>query len=407
MPFPIVVHGWGDPKLAYDYVTILFPVDLALAGLIIVGIGPLVARIRRRTVGLGAGLWTAFTVVMTVAWFFHPSGRGLHRTFELWGVAVLADTLTDAAISGFGALVVGAVAFVAVLESAWATVQQVTRSGLGLTRLGEDPHPFYPFAPSVWAPMGSMVHPYVLAGLALVGGGTAAWWGVTTGRLRWLVVAAIAVAPVGFTFSRAGLLSLGMLAGGFAVAALRPGVRRRPCAIAALLLCVGFAVPAAVWNSGWRIRADQTTSATSADAVTTDRGSLMRQGWETLAAHPLTGVGPGRYVIALEARAASTRPRHTSVFKPVHNVVLLVGAEGGVVALFVMAALYLGVGWRSLRAGALASGIYLAYLPFTMLDHFPYSFPQGLVITGVWLAVLDWLWWVRRGSARTDEAAVR
>src|SRR6516225_4236071 len=121
MPFPIVVHGWGDPTLAYDYVTILFPVDVALAGLLVVGIGPLVGRIRRRAIGLGAGLWTAFAVVMTVTWFFHPSARGLHRTFELWGVAVLADALTDAATSGYGSLVVGAVAFVALLESVWAT----------------------------------------------------------------------------------------------------------------------------------------------------------------------------------------------------------------------------------------------------------------------------------------------
>jgi len=407
MPFPIVVHGWGDPTLAYDYVTILFPVDVALAGLLVVGIGPLVGRIRRRAIGLGAGLWTAFAVVMTVTWFFHASARGLHRTFELWGVAVLADALTDAATSGYGSLVVGAVTFVAVLESVWAIVQQITRSGLGLTRLGEDPHPFYPFTPSVWAPMGSMVHPYVLAGLALVGGGTAAWWGVRTGRLHWLVLAAIAVVPVGFTFSRAGLLSLGLLAGGFALGALPPGERRRPCALAALLLCVGFVVPAAVWSSGWRIRADQTSSATSADAVTTDRGALIRQGWDTLTAHPLTGVGPGRYVIALEARATSARARKTGVVKPVHNVVLLVGAEGGVLALLVMAALYVGVGWRSLRAGVLALGIYLAYLPFSMLDHFPYSFPQGLLVTGVWLAVLDWLWRVRRDPTRAGEAAAQ
>ena len=95
-------------------------------------------------------------------------------------------------------------------------------------------------------------------------GGTAAWWGVTTGRRRWLVVAAVAVAPVGFTFSRDGLLSLGLLAAGFAVGALRPGVRRGPSAIAAVLLCVGFAVPAAVWSSGWLFRANQTTSATTA-----------------------------------------------------------------------------------------------------------------------------------------------
>jgi O-antigen ligase len=396
MPFPIVIHGWGDPKAAYDYVTVLFPVDLALAGLIVAGIGPLLGRIRRGTVGLGAGLFTALTLVMTAAWFFHPSARGLHTTMELWGVAVLADTLAEAAINGFGALLVGTVAFVAVLEAAWSAVQQITRSGLGLTQLGEDPHPFYPFSHAVWAPMGSMVHPYVLAGLALVGGGAAAWWGVTTGRRRWLVVAAVAVAPVGFTFSRAGLLSLGLLAAGFAVGALRPGVRRGPSALAAVLLCAGFAVPAAVWSSGWVFRANQTTSATTADALTTDRGALLRQGLDTIAAEPLTGVGPGRYVIALRARTAARRQSIHGVFKPVHNVVLLVGGEGGVVALLVMAALYLGVGWRSFRAGPLAFGVYLAYIPFSMLDHFPYSFPQGLVITGVWLAVLDWLWWVRR-----------
>ncbi|MFI5042526.1 MAG: O-antigen ligase family protein [Acidimicrobiales bacterium] len=390
MAFPLVLRGFGDPKLSFDYVTIIFPVDIALALLLLTGAVPVARRILARTAGPGTTLWALLALVMSLAWVFHPSTRGVHTVFELWGTAVLAGTLAEALATGFADLVFGTIAAVAVLESAWATVQLVTGASLGLQALGEDVDPFLRFSSAAAAPMGSTVHIYVLAGFALVAAGALAWRATTSARpLGWLIAAGLAVMPVGFTYSRAGLAGFILLVAGFAIEALRRRAGGRRAAAAVLALCLGAGVPAAVWSAGWTNRADQTTSARNGAQLTTERTRLIHEAAAQISAHPATGVGPGRYVIALKDRYKVETDPVVKIFKPVHNLVLLAGAEGGILALIVMATLFVALAWRSLAAGPIAAGIYLAYLPFCMLDHFPYSFPQGLVVTAIWLGVLD------------------
>ena len=96
-------------------------------------------------------------------------------------------------------------------------------------------------------------------------------------------------------------------------------------------------------------------------------------------------------MIALKQRFRVESDRSVGIFKPVHDVPLLVTAEGGLAAGLVIAMLIVGLAWRSLRAGPVALALYVCLVPYLLLDHFDYSFPQGLVITGVWLAVLDGL----------------
>jgi hypothetical protein len=396
MPFPLVVRGWGNPKLAYDYLTIVFPVDIAFAALLVTGARPFAERLRSRRAGMGTTVWAALAAVMSLAWLAHPSSRGFHTVFELWAVAVLADTVAETVERGAGMFISAVFGGIAVVETLWSAAQLVTGGSLGLTALGEDAHPLLRFSHQTQAPMGSMVHPYVLAGLALVGSGLLVWQGLSSRRPAvWFAGAAVAIAPVGFTFSRAGALGALLLVGGIALAGRRLACRRL-VAGAVLALALGVAVPAAVWAPGWHLRAENTTSASSASSLTTDRATLVHQSVSLLRREPITGVGPGRYVPAL---TTADHLRLGSLVKPVHNLPLLIGAEGGSVALVLALLLFAAVGWRALRAGAVATAIYLAYIPFSMLDHFPYSFPQGLVITAVWLGVLDALS-ARRGRAR-------
>src|SRR5581483_11693448 len=350
MPFPLVVRGWGNPKLAYDYLTIVFPVDIAFAALLVTGARPFIERLRTRRAGIGTVVWVALAVVMSMAWLAHPSARGGHTVFELWAVAVLADTVAETVERRGGTLMVAAFGGIAIVETLWSGAQLVSGGALGLSALGEDAHPLLRFSHQTQAPMGSMVHPYVLAGLALVGSGLLAWQGLSSRRpLVWFAGAAVAIAPVGFTFSRAGAAGALLLIGGF-----------------------GVAGPAAVWSAGWHLRASDTTSASSAASLTTDRATLVHQSFSLLRREPVTGVGPGRYVPAL---TTADHFRLGSLVKPVHNLPLLIGGEGGAVALALAVLLFAAVGWRALRAGAVATAIYLAYIPFSMLDHFPYTFP--------------------------------
>jgi O-antigen ligase len=105
--------------------------------------------------------------------------------------------------------------------------------------------------------------------------------------------------------------------------------------------------------------------------------------------HPVLGVGPGRYILALAQQAKVETDRTVGVFKPVHNLPLLAAAEGGILAGLAMVAFLLVLGWRALRTGLPTLAVYLALLPFLMLDHFAYTLPQGLVVLGFWVGFLD------------------
>ncbi len=103
------------------------------------------------------------------------------------------------------------------------------------------------------------------------------------------------------------------------------------------------------------------------------------------------GVGPGRYVIALTEKYGQEPNPRVGFFKPVHNLPLLAAAEGGVPAGLLMTALLLAAAWRAFAGGRAGLAIYAAYLPFVVLDHFPYSFPMGMILTGVWLGAIELL----------------
>ena len=70
---------------------------------------------------------------------------------------------------------------------------------------------------------------------------------------------------------------------------------------------------------------------------------------------------------------------------------LLVAAEGGIPAGVLTTALLLAAGWRAYVGGRAGLALYGAYLPFVVLDHFPYSVPLGLIVTGIWLGVIELL----------------
>jgi len=387
MPFPVILFDFTPSVDRYDTAVILFPLEIALAVLIAVSAGDVVRSLRTRCSGVGAAGWLLLSAVISIAFAAHPSGRGMVVLLHLWGAGVIAASVPRLS-PVHRRLVAGVVGAVAVLETIWALAQGVTSGGLGLEALGESPYPLYPFG-RVLAPQGSMVHIYVLAGLGLVAAGVLACQAVSSSRpVPWAAAAGVSVAPVGVTYSRAGAVGLALLGGAVLAAAIRAD-RRRAALMIAAALALGSGIPALVWSSGWQSRVQQSVGHDRAEGVATDRGTLQREAVGLIEDHPLTGAGPGRYYVALQAKEKVERNRRVRIFKPVHDLPLLAGAEGGVGALLVMAGLLVAVGWRALRSGPVATGLYLAYLPFCLVDHFPYSFPQGVVLTGLWLGFLD------------------
>ena len=395
--FPIAVAQPGRGPGGYDFQAVVFPSDIPLVLLIVLMVPVIAGRIRERRFPAIAWALLALLTWMVVSYAVHPSTRGVADLIRLAGLLAMVVAIADLKEMSERAVVLASVGALAVFETGVAIAELVKGGHIGLGPLGEFSKPMWKFGAGL-APQGTMVHPYVLAGLALVAGFVfAAAYTAAPARIL-VATAAVAIVPVGFTYGRAALLGYVI---GLAVLASAVFVRDKrsrfvPVVIA---LAVGAAVPAFIWSDGWISRTSQTVTATNAGSLSTDRGWLIHEADGLIVDHPLFGVGPGWYVIALKEKFGTEPNRSVGIFKPVHNLPLLLTAEGGIPAGLAMTALLILAGWRSVVGGRAAIALYLAYLPFTQLDHFAYSFPQGLVITAVWLGGIE----VLASLARSDD----
>lgn len=378
--FPVVlVELERDPL--YHYSVQLVLADLAFGVVAVIGMPAVVGHALHGSLTgrLAAGMLALTVVALAV----HPSLTGLQTVLRLAAAFALAALVVDAR-DDLRLLVAGAAGVTAMTQTALAVVQDVRRAPIGLPAIGEFADPLLAVGDSV-APRGTMTHPYVLAGLCLVTGALLVARALVARDPRpWLIAAALVMVPVGLTYSRTSVVALGLGCLVLAPMALR-GSRRHRFAIAALL--IGAGVPALVASDGWTARAE-----------TSFRGRPIReilalQAIDLTLSSPVVGIGPGRTPAALRELSAR-EPGSVTLVQPVHDVPLLVAEEMGVPAGAVLVALLVAVGLAS-RRSELALFAYVTFLPFVLLDHYPLTHPQGLVLLGLWLG------WTRRESAAT------
>jgi hypothetical protein len=60
-----------------------------------------------------------------------------------------------------------------------------------------------------------------------------------------------------------------------------------------------------------------------------------------------------------------------------------------------------GAAFVAARAGPLTLAVYVSYLPFVLLDRFPYDGAQGLALTGVWFGAMGLLARLEREAVAT------
>jgi O-antigen ligase len=254
-------------------------------------------------------------------------------------------------------------------------LQAASGSDLGLGGL-EFPGPLYEFGSSS-AGRGGFGHPYHLAAFLLVAVG-AGLIGVRRSPrpAPWLVGLALCAGGIGVTYGRAALLGL---LSAVAVAAVT-AVRRREAtwALAAVVLVAGLTLTAGTMGDGWRARAANSRNAETADS---DRGERLAEATRLVERSPVVGVGPGRYVLALRD------VRHADLL-PAHNAIFHEAAEGGILAGLLTTAAVLTLLVRGLRGGAEALVACLPTVPFLLFDAYPYTFPAGLAMAGIWLGLV-------------------
>ena len=292
--------------------------------------------------------------------------------------------------------VVAVIALDVIWNGVLTVLQAQAQSSLGLTWLGEFPFSVNQVGVSIlesgslrWVrPYGLLPHPNLLAGSLLVGVFAAAAW-IISARRRQQVAGIILLALGGWalllTFSRAawGGAFVGVLA---IILFLRPHLRRvnvrvgiAAAALVTLLIGLAFAVGYAPLLAA---RAGEGEELVELRSVS-DRIVFMDFAFRSIAERPIFGVGIGNF------------PWRTSYYlvettfdlrgDNVHNVLLLVTAELGVVGLaLVVGAIAFGVidvirGLRIAspdddRAARLALfAVFVALLAVGFLDHYPWT----------------------------------
>jgi len=367
----------------YQFHTLLLGSDISLLVLALVSARGLPAAFRSWRCHACALSGLALGLAMVPGLLVHPSDRGVAALLRLAGAVALALSLGSAGRDG-RRLILGALAVVTIAHVAVALTQRVNGGPVGLGSFGE------PSAYTIggrFASTGLTVHPYVLAAWCAVAGTALVILGRRQGSgggfARLAGVAAFA--GIGLTMSRAGAVAGAIALAALAVSLGRGADRvwRKTVVAAGAALVLGLAVN----MSGWASRAGEATTG-NVESVSNGRGALVRQAWPLLRDHPVTGVGPGRYVLALSERPELVA-LSTQTPRPVHVTPLLLLVEGGLMVVPALLLMALAIGRACRRGGAGAVAVTLAMVPFLALDHLAWSYPQGIVLTGVWLGVLD------------------
>jgi hypothetical protein len=369
--FPVVLADVGPGPLFY-YRLLLFPGDVALAITLVAAAA--FGATRKVRPGLATVLLAAMTAVLAVALAVHPSPQGVQTVARFAGAVGLAYAMSlldrDERL-----VTVGALAALVVVQVGLAVAQIGTGGPLGLASFGEVADPLRDYAGAI-GPRGTMHAMYVLAGLGLIAAFVLVREGLTAGRAALgFGFAAIAASLVGMTFSRAA--AAGLVAACVALALAAPA-RRRAAAAAILCLVLGAGIPALLLAPGWLERASTSLRG---------RDTLLAESLGLISDAPIAGIGPGRTLFVLPLRYPD--PPEIG-YQPAHDVPLLAAVEGGVPAGAVALALLVALAWRSRRDLA-AAALYLAFLPFVLTDHYPYTYMQGVTLFALWIGALDGL----------------
>lgn len=368
LPSPVFVSFVPDPEVFYPVGLGL--ADLALAVLVAFSVGPIARRVAARRMDAMGWLALAFVALVAAAFVWNPSPQGAGVLFRLVAAAAIAIAVVELREPRERRLLLFAIAVTAAIQTTLAAAQIV----VGDVLVAYEHPPVLRAGPFI-RPAGTMQNSIVLAGYALLFSAMLAAPALA-GPRRWSALVAIAVAPVGFTFSRAALAGAALAALPLVAGALR---RHRPAVGVLVALVAGVGLPALLTLAGWTGRGDVYPVEASAGR----RAELIVQTLPLLAAEPVFGIGPGNTVTLLRERQAS-EPGSVEVAQPPHDVPYLVMLEAGVPAGLLAAALLAALGLRALRTGPVALLPFLALLPHLLLDQYPWSAELGLPLVGLW-----------------------
>ena len=373
LPVTIVLAAFEVPSILsdvpseaalYDRAVVVLPMDAPMVVAALVGALLLVrtgGMTRSRLIATYPAL-VAVGGVLVIA--FNPSVRGLANLVRFGAAGLLWLTIAATSRSERIRMVVAPLVAVASVQGLLAVAQLATGEPLGLGRLEPVGTALLHGAT---VPVGSYSHPYLLAAFGSLAAALAVGASITgTKRGWWTTGAALAIVPVGLVHSRAILIGVGLMLAAFSI--VDRGRAGRTVMIVAAVLAVSM-----LWaNEGWINRVEDTT----AGDVTTGRVEHARQAVDLIADAPLTGTGPGRYVLELETI-------EHDVLSSVHNAPLFFAAELGVVlGLAITGSLGVFV-VRAVRARSTATGEVVPLALSLLVAITFFAHPIGVLLGGL------------------------
>ena len=359
-----------DPEIYYAVGIGL--ADIAMAALIAVTLPDLLARARAGRRHPLVLLAAAGAALLVIAFAVHPSASGVQTLFRVLGATALFVALLEVRDRRARNLLIFALVTMSLVQTALASAQLAAGD-----LLMPFEHPPIRHYGSFIRVSGTFPDSFVLAGFGLVIAAILAREVMARPR-PWMLAlfTAVAIAPVGFTFSRAALLGAILLLATLVPGALR-GAPGRRLALAALVL--GLAIPGIITREGWLAREDDSDLANSAS----NRILLFQQALPIVTANPLVGVGPGNALDALRRRQAQV-PGSVSLLQVPHDVPFLIALDAGVPAGGIATALLAGIGLIALRRGDRAAMVFVALVPYLLLDNYPWTAAAGLPLIALW-----------------------
>lgn len=377
LPFDVEFVVWSNGRRHVFFHYFDFPL------LLLVIMSPFFAIKRRPWKGNIVGLLLlGLTLLYGISLAVHPNVRGAQLSYRILAILALATIIRSIISAESMKVVLAAVVGIGSVQGALAVAQIAAGDTIGLSILGERGALW--FFGETPAAVGTFDHPYRLAGFAAVT--TAAAMLLATevenrARQVTLLGLVLCAAPLGLTTSRMAFLAVALAS----IVLLVAAVRRKPGYAALLLVFVGtVSVCAAMTAAGWEQRAAQSTSTSSSvDEVTSGRVTLTKQALRMIAAEPWIGVGPANYMSALTAAEGDDAVMH------VHNFPLIVAAEAGAPAGLLVLSLLGVLAASATRKGAAYVALFVLFLPFLMLEAFPYMTSQGLALVALWIGILS------------------
>ena len=239
---------------------------------------------------------------------------------------------------------------------------------------------------------GTLPHPNSLGGFILLGLGAVVERFVATGRRAWLWVGALGIVALLLTFSRASWLGAAVMLGAGAWWFWRCARQTWPRYRQALVVFGAVSAVAALpLLPLFAIRADFSDQAVSTETRSVQERQLYAlAGLHMFAGRPVVGIGAGTFVEVLSGLV----PPLTRL-EPVHNVLLLVMAETGLLGGLALLALGAAVAWRAWQRRRVASAgealwllVLVGMFVTGLFDHYWWTAPPGhlafATVLGLW-----------------------